>query len=138
MKALSVKQPHASLIVYGNKRIENRTWEAPAYIIGQRIAIHASKLPDKEAMAELDYYEELSEIGPKPLPCGGIIGSAIVRDCKKFEWLQAREWPTQNGRDWWSQQIEWACGPWCWILADVRAEDQLVVCSGALGLWEVT
>ncbi len=48
MKALSIKQPWASLIVSGVKDIENRTWKCPTKYIGQRILIHASRKPDKE------------------------------------------------------------------------------------------
>ncbi len=45
MKALSVKQPYASLIALGAKIREFRTWAPPAAIVGTRIAIVASKSP---------------------------------------------------------------------------------------------
>ena len=45
MKALSIKQPWASLIAHGVKDIENRTWKT--HFRG-RIFIHASGKPDKE------------------------------------------------------------------------------------------
>lgn len=43
MKALTLWQPWASLIALGVKTIETRSWAAPKSLIGQRIAIHASK-----------------------------------------------------------------------------------------------
>ena len=43
MKAISVWQPWAWLIVHGHKTIETRSWPAPDALIGQRIAIHAAK-----------------------------------------------------------------------------------------------
>lgn len=43
MKAISIKQPWASLIAHGIKDIENRTWACPKKHIGQRVLIHASK-----------------------------------------------------------------------------------------------
>lgn len=43
MKAISIKQPWASLIAHGIKDIENRTWPCPQKYIGQRVLIHASK-----------------------------------------------------------------------------------------------
>lgn len=43
MKAISIKQPWASLIAHGIKDIENRTWKCPQKYIGQRVLIHASK-----------------------------------------------------------------------------------------------
>ncbi len=45
MKALSVKQPYASLIAIGAKIREFRTWAPPAALLGTRIAIVASKSP---------------------------------------------------------------------------------------------
>lgn len=45
MKALTVWQPWASLIAIGAKPYEFRSWEPPAWIVGQRIAIHAGKRP---------------------------------------------------------------------------------------------
>ena len=44
MKAISIKQPWASLIAHGIKDIENRTWKCPQKYIGQRVLIHASKV----------------------------------------------------------------------------------------------
>ena len=42
MKAISIKQPWASLIAHGIKDVENRTWKCPEKYIGQRVLIHAS------------------------------------------------------------------------------------------------
>ena len=47
MKALTIWQPWASMIVGGWKPYEFRNWAAPASIVGQRIAIHAAKRPIK-------------------------------------------------------------------------------------------
>lgn len=46
MKAITIKQPWASLIVHGIKDIENRTWSCPNKYLGQRVLIHASKVPE--------------------------------------------------------------------------------------------
>ena len=45
MKAITIKQPWASLIVHGIKDIENRTWACPWKYIGHRVLIHASGKP---------------------------------------------------------------------------------------------
>lgn len=42
MKAISIKQPWASLIAHGIKDIENRTWKCPQKYIGKMVLIHAS------------------------------------------------------------------------------------------------
>ena len=39
MKALTVRQPWASLIALGVKTIETRSWRAPKALIGERIAM---------------------------------------------------------------------------------------------------
>lgn len=41
IKAITVHQPWASLIVLGIKTIETRSWRLPDSMVGQRIAIHA-------------------------------------------------------------------------------------------------
>lgn len=43
MKALTIWQPWASLIIAGAKPYEFRGWRFPASMIGQRIVIHAAK-----------------------------------------------------------------------------------------------
>ncbi len=50
MKALSIKQPWAWLIVAGIKDIENRSWAPPkAFTLPQRIYIHAGLREDRNA-----------------------------------------------------------------------------------------
>jgi hypothetical protein len=52
MKALTIWQPWASLIVAGAKPYEFRGWRAPRSLIGQRIVIHAgaAKVPATEVV----------------------------------------------------------------------------------------
>ena len=42
MKAITIRQPWASLIAHGIKNIENRTWRCPTKHIGTRVLIHAA------------------------------------------------------------------------------------------------
>lgn len=49
MKALTLWQPWASLIVAGAKPFEFRGWKAPRSAIGQRIVIHAAARPMRAA-----------------------------------------------------------------------------------------
>lgn len=53
MKALTIWQPWASLIIAGAKPYEFRGWRAPRSLIGQRIVIHAAarKIDGEEASA---------------------------------------------------------------------------------------
>src|SRR5574343_783805 len=49
MHALPIWQPWASLIIAGAKPYEFRSWPAPKWVQGQRIAIHAGARPPKRA-----------------------------------------------------------------------------------------
>lgn len=72
MKAISIRQPWAWLIVAGHKDIENRTW---AITYRGPILIHAAKMVDKNAILPVEI-----EI-PDGLPRGGIVGRANLVDC---------------------------------------------------------
>jgi hypothetical protein len=89
MKALSIRQPWAWLIVQGHKDIENRTWST-----GTRgpVLIHASK-----GMTQTEYEDVCAFLArdprlkhlnaalpaPADLERGGIIGRAEIVDCVK-------------------------------------------------------
>lgn len=73
MKSLSFKQPWAELILQGKKKIELRKWNTK---FRGEFLIHASKVPDKEAM---------QKFGFDNLPYGFIVGKAKLVDVKKYE-----------------------------------------------------
>ena len=74
MKALSVNQPWAWLIVKGYKPLENRDWDTKYRC---RIMIHAGKRIDKNF--DYDHWEKIigREI-PRDLPTGGIVGEVNI------------------------------------------------------------
>lgn len=88
MKALTIKQPWASLIVEGVKDIENRTWKCPEKYIGQRVLIHASKIPinfkfeikGQASANEIQIASMLNHCEENNL-YGAIIGSVEIVDC---------------------------------------------------------
>lgn len=89
MKALSIRQPWAWLIVNGYKDVENRTWSTN---LRGSVLIHASK-----TMTDADYDEalafirgkhsisNLASIVPKQheLERGGIVGVATLVSCSQ-------------------------------------------------------
>ena len=80
MKALSLKQPWADLIVSGVKPIENRKWKSS---YRGPLLIHASKNPDKEgAKWIVDHFPELKDLiyWTNHLK-GKIIGQVNMVDC---------------------------------------------------------
>ncbi|OGJ12950.1 hypothetical protein A3K82_01640 [Candidatus Pacearchaeota archaeon RBG_19FT_COMBO_34_9] len=73
MKALSLKQPFAELILQGKKKIELRKWNTG---FRGEFLIHASKIPNEKAM---------KEFGFDKLPCGFIVGKANLVSVKKYK-----------------------------------------------------
>ena len=91
MKALSIKQPWAWLIVNGYKNVENRTWPLPrTFEIPQRIYVHTgvsrSELNRKEVTASVLRIVSTSEGGEfmlallRDMPLGSIVGEATITD----------------------------------------------------------
>lgn len=125
MKALTIKQPWASLIIFGGKDIENRDWFAPRTLFGQRIAIHASKKIDPldvEDAMDLGYSRTL------PLPCidiiqghlpgGVILGTVILAGCVS------------------KSESPWFVGKYGFVLVGPRPVEPISI-RGALGFWNV-
>lgn len=73
MKALSLKQPYAELVVSGKKTIEIRKWNT--HFRGE-FYVHASLKP---------YTYTMKEQGYSDLPTGVIVGKAILVDVIKYE-----------------------------------------------------
>lgn len=136
MKALSLTQPWATLIVAGAKRWETRSWQ-PHY--RGLIAIHASKAFPKWAqeICGREPFRSALNCDPGELPTGAIIGVArIVRcvptlslnhDLDYAGVISERErafGDYTNGRE-------------AWELADARPLVEPVPCRGALSLWTV-
>jgi len=71
MKVITIKQPFASLIAYGLKEYEFRTWKTK---YKGEIYIHAGKGIDKTAMKRYEYLN-------LDYPSGCIIAKANLTDC---------------------------------------------------------
>lgn len=90
MKTLSIKQPFASLIVYGLKDVENRTWTTP---YRGKILIHAGSAAiqhcfwDNEPREHFESYMTHNSFGNIPdmseFPTGAIVGYVDLKDCVK-------------------------------------------------------
>lgn len=143
MDCLSIQQPWASLIIGGplrgpQKPIENRTWRAPARLIGKRIAIHASKKLDLEAFTELQHglIDGFDRHWPyaKPIefPTSAVIGVAtLVRVfVGEPQGLIDPVYPEGMPDD----CKRWYGGPVGFELREV-VRIKPVACKGALGFW---
>lgn len=87
MKALSIRQPWAWLILHAGKDVENRNW--PTQFRGPCL-IHASKGITRDEYADaFDFFASIELSGQiaiptfEELPIGGIVGKMFIEDCVK-------------------------------------------------------
>jgi len=78
MKALSVKQPFAWLIIQGIKDVENRSW--PTDLRGE-VLIHAGWHFDDEGYQRVCEEMAITLPDKEEFLRGGIIGSVKITDC---------------------------------------------------------
>ncbi len=81
--ALSLKQPWATVLVYGLKTMEIRRW--PTARRG-RVLIHAATVPDERPEAWALVPEELREAAEL---AGGIVGAADLTGCVAYRTAEA-------------------------------------------------
>ena len=100
MKALTIRQPFAWLIVNGFKDVENRTWPTP---FRGRFLIHAAKQYGAAERANAERVQRQHGIlVPPDLLLGGIVGEAELVDCVK------------------GHPSAWFKGPYAFVLRNVR------------------
>jgi hypothetical protein len=163
MLALTIWQPFASLIVGSpptdgcpgappQKPVENRDWRPSPKMIGQRIAIHAGKKPDRET---LDLYEDIfkakvfGEVAapyakPKLFPLGAVVGVATLdRVIGPLASMSYEDRFSEASADWiasWgldADGLRWFVGGFGWVFRDRQHLVEPVQCSGAQGLWRL-
>lgn len=123
MKALSVRQPWAWLIVNGWKNVENREW--PTRFRG-RVLIHASKSMTRGDLFACTLFLRGFSWGPwliaklptpEHLERGGIVGEATILDCAT------------------RHESEWFTGPYGFVLHHQRPLP-FMPCRGQLHFFE--
>lgn len=156
MKALTIWQPWASLIVAGAKPYEFRGWRAPRFIIGQRIVIHAAaKKIDRDELSDMfhvlalrDRSEAIAQCAAETclrpelaipvlnralqgeLPMAAGLGTAVIGEPRNG-WDIAAEFGVERAND--SARDQHA--NWGWPMLDIEAWDEPVPMRGAQGLW---
>jgi hypothetical protein len=156
MRALTLTQPWAGLVASGIKLVENRPRAMGAdKMIGQRIAIHASRVIDGAV------YERIAELAPDlamRVPSGwafdvthrwhrlsritsAIVGVATIDKVLSDNWTardiaaHASILSFSNGELLGPDQVRWFFGPVGILLRDVRAIEPVRDVKGALGFW---
>ena len=150
MKALTIWQPWASLIMIGAKPYEFRSWMAPRSLVGKRLVIHAgsramksaevTNLIDRLTDDELAWSTALHRESALPfletlrranqLPLGAGIGTAIVGVSREGAHIAAEFGATTinySDRDLHSN--------FGWPLTDIELWDEPIRMSGKQGLW---
>lgn len=122
MKALTIKEPWASLIIEGYKKYEFRSWKTN---YRGKILIHAGMSCDKNILDKFKNYN---------INCmsGAIIGEANIVDCIKVDDEFQKKLldidPIVYGR---SNHVS----NYAWKLDDVVRYDKPMYVKGKLGLW---
>lgn len=135
MNALSLWQPWATLIAREAKRIETRSWPAPARIIGERIAIHATKANEHHWLRGSEPFA--AELTGVDLPLGAIVCTVVVASC---ELITPELCHAIHQRDRGHVELaygDYRTGRWAWHLADVQPLPAPVPCRGMQGLWRL-
>ena len=121
MKVLSIREPYASLILSGVKKIETRSWKTN---YRGELYIHASlgkSSPSPEVMKLVLYTNP-----------GYILCKAMLVDCI----YMTKEYVEQMKKD---NPTEYLCGNYqegryAWVLDDVEPVEPILV-KGHLGIW---
>lgn len=120
MKALTIKQPYASLIVNNIKTYEFRSWKTN---YRGKILIHAGiKKENVEGIEKynLDYIK------------GAIIGEAYITDCILVDETLDKKLRCENNIIYKKNHI----GLYAWQLENIKKYDDVVYVKGKLSLWD--
>lgn len=134
MKAITIIQPWASLVVLGAKLNETRSWKTD---YRGEILIHAGKknFTHKLILDSTKMRDFLSQAGiiwgdQKKLPTGAIIGKAVLSDCVLID---------QTFVDKLSPQEfcfgDYTLGRYAWVMRNAVLFDKPIPAKGMLGLW---
>lgn len=142
MKALTLHQPHATLIALGAKPWETRSWGAPTSLIGQRLAIHAGKRLDAEAIYDGSRVSQALgklAIDTGLLPRGGIVAVVELLKCRETTGVDRHR--NRRFRHGLQNQPEdfgdFSVGRWVWETKLLLRVHPHIVCRGWQGLWNV-
>lgn len=124
MKVLSIKEPWASLIMNGTKKIETRSWKTK---YRGEIYIHASL--SKAKITKPEVYELIKDMNFK---CGYIICKCNLVDCI----YMTDEYVNDMKINHYEEYIcgHYKVGRYAWIVEDVKVIEPIEA-KGKLGLW---
>lgn len=121
MKAITIRQPWAQLIIDGRKDVENRDWRTRYR--GQ-VWIHAAASNHSDVRNAVDCEFWMAKVGLgrppaiKPAQRGAVLGVARLVDCVS------------------SSSSPWFIGPHGLVMADILKFETPIPMKGSLSLWE--
>jgi hypothetical protein len=113
MKAITVRQPFAWLIVSGRKDVENRSWRT--HYRGP-LLIHAAKKFHEMPLSDIADVFRVRLPPIEDMKCGGIVGICELVDCVD------------------EHRSKWFVGPFGFVLRNAK-ELPFIEKTGGLGLW---
>ena len=119
MKALTIKEPWASLIINGYKNYEFRSWKTN---YRGKILIHTSKTMEKVEGVEkynLNYIK------------GAIIGEVTITDCILVDETLDKRLRKENNIVYKNNHV----GCYAWKIENIKKYDKPIYVNGKLGLW---
>ena len=130
MRALTVRQPYADAIAWGQKRIENRTKPLPPKYAGVPVLLHAAKDPHASGITALDLAQitwcDISQWSGTRSAILALIRFKGSHRCADVHWC-CKPWG----------QVETTQHPevWHWEIDHVERLKEPVPASGALSFW---
>lgn len=124
MRALTVWRPWGYAFCYLGKRVENREWEPPRYLLGREIGLHSGRQWDGGAYQTLrTYYPDLPTDSEHPV--GMVAVARLARIARS---------PLELDED---QRVRWWVGPVGLVLADLVVLPEPIPCRGYQKFWYV-
>ena len=138
MKAITIKQPWATLIALGEKKFETRSWATKHR---GPLAIHAGKSIDKEACEDSWIKGVLAEHGItswKQLPTGVVLATTELIDCHKVGATIGHASVLESGTIVLGLEVafgDYTKGRFAWELTNLQVLAEPVPAKGQLSLW---
>ena len=149
MRALTLHQPWAQLMVWGLKNIETRSWVAPSYLIGQRMAIHAGKRDPRPTDWNIEVQLAVLQRagGSHSMPMGAVVATARLIECMQVigepdssGLVSCRGFGELSDEPEYDATIrtdpygDFSVGRWLWVFQDVHRVEPLSI-NGRQGVW---
>jgi hypothetical protein len=115
----------------GLKRVENRTWAPPEWLVGEDFALHAGKRWDSASHQSLSLH--LAPADPQIPPRNELVFGAVVAVVRLGRVVGVKDAWAQNPLE--HDQRRWFFGPYGWVVDNVRTLPAPVPCRGFQGLW---